>query len=137
MKKIRSYSEMIRLETFEERFDYLKLLGSTGISTFGFDRYINQRFYRSLEWKRTRQDVILRDSASDLAMLDRPIYSKIFIHHINPLTSEEFIEASDFLFDLENLVCCSLNTHNAIHFGNENSLHSLPIKRKKGDTRLW
>jgi hypothetical protein len=135
--KNRNYSELSKLKTFDERFEYLKLSNAVGLSTFGFDRFINQLFYRSSEWKRVRREVIVRDNACDLGILDRQINNMIFIHHINPITIEEFKSGSRLLLDLENLICCSANTHNAIHFGNKDSLNTLPIKREKGDTLLW
>lgn len=135
--KIRTYTELIRLQTFEERFDYLKLAGQTGVVTFGFDRYLNQQFYTSREWKRVRREVILRDNACDLAMPDRSIFSGIRVHHMNPVTAKDLEFESEIVLDPEFLICVSHNTHNAIHFGSKDNLIKLPKKRKKGDTTLW
>jgi hypothetical protein len=137
MRKIRTYSELIRLETFEERFDYLKLFGKTGTTTFGFDRYLNQNFYRSREWRSVRNLVIVRDDACDLAMPDRSIFGAIRVHHMNPITVEDFEAGSEIMLDPEFLICVSHRTHNAIHFGNKDNLTRLPKKRTKGDTTLW
>ena len=134
---IRCYTELIIFESFKERFDYLKLDGSVGVSTFGFDRYINQAFYASAFWKKLRDEIIIRDSACDLGILDRPIFGNIRIHHMNPITIEDLELRKDIVINPEYLICVSLNTHNAIHFGNEKSLHKIPEERKKGDTNLW
>jgi hypothetical protein len=136
-KLIKSYRELIRFPTFEERFEYLKLGGIVGRSIFGFDRYLNQRLYHSREWKLIRREVILRDNACDLAIPDRPIHGRIIVHHINPLTIEEIERGSDSIFNLNNLVCVSHNTSNAIHYGDASLLPRLPIERRKGDTCLW
>lgn len=133
----RTYSELIRLPTFEERFRYLKLHGTLGIATFGFDRYMNQNFYTSREWKLVRNEVIVRDSSCDLGILDRPIFEAIRVHHMNPITIEDFENGTDAILDPEFLICVSLNTHNTIHFGDEKSLYHLPKERRKGDTKLW
>jgi hypothetical protein len=137
MMKIRTYTELIKLKTFEERFEYLKLSGSVGIGTFGFDRYINQDFYRSVEWRHVRQDVIARDEACDLAILDRPIFSKILIHHMNPITIEDLENSNDIAIDPEFLIVVSHRTHNAIHFGNKTNLLTISPERREGDTDLW
>lgn len=135
--KIRTYSELCQLKTFEERFKYLRLRGSVGISTFGFDRYLNQAFYQSTEWKCVRNIVIVRDNSCDLGILDREIFANIRIHHMNPITVDDLEAGSDFLLDPEFLICTSLDTHNAIHFGDENNLIRLPRERTKGDTTPW
>ena len=135
--RIRTYSEFIRLRTFEERFDYLVLGGRVAELTFGFDRYLNQNFYRSHDWRRTRDLVIVRDNACDLGIIGREIFDKIYVHHMNPITVEDFENNYDSLLDPEFLICTSFNTHQAVTFGNPNSLIKLPMERRKGDTRLW
>lgn len=135
--KVKTYKEMSRLETFEERFDYLKLNGSVGSDTFGFDRWLNQKFYRSKEWKRTRDQVIIRDNGCDLGIPGREIQGKIIIHHINPITVEDICDITEYLMNPDYLVCTSQNTHNAIHYGDANLLPKDPITRKPGDTKLW
>ena len=134
---IRTYTELIKLETFEERFDYLKLDGRVGTSTFGFDRYLNQIFYTSYAWRQVRRDVIVRDEACDLAIPSRAIFGNIRVHHMNPITVEDLELQKDIALDPEFLICVSLNTHNAIHFGNKNNLFDLPKERREGDTTLW
>lgn len=136
-KMIKSYRELIRLPTFEERFIYLKMGGSVGRETFGFDRYLNQSFYNSREWKRTRRDIIVRDESCDLGIFDRELFGKIIIHHINPITIEDLEDGEWCVFDPNNLICTSLNTHNAIHYGDESLLSVLPKERRRGDTKLW
>ena len=136
-KMTRNYEDLIRLKTFEERFDYLKLDGSAGVATFGFDRYLNQYFYTSYKWRQVRRDVIVRDNACDLAIPERSIFGAIRVHHMNPITVEDLEFQKDIAIDPEFLICVSLNTHNAIHFGNKKSLFDLPKERKKGDTKLW
>ena len=133
----RTYSELITLPTFTERFRYLKLSGSVGIETFGFDRYLNQTLYRSSEWKRFRRDIILRDKGLDLACNGYEIYGKIIVHHIDPLTIEDVLRRDPKIFDPENVICTQLNTHNAIHYGDENLLVTEPIIRTKNDTCPW
>lgn len=135
--KIRTYSELIRLPTFEERFKYLSLHGIPGETTFGFDRYLNQVFYKSREWRQARDFVIVRDNACDLGIYGREIFNGIRVHHMNPITIYDFEENYDLLLDPEFLICSSLNTHNAIHFGDQRSLIRLPVERRKGDTKLW
>lgn len=134
---IRTYSEMIKLEKFEERFNYLRLNGKVGESTFGFDRYINQRFYKSNEWLSIRDYIILRDNACDLGFVDREIYSRVIIHHMNPITKYDIINRTDFLLNPEYMVCTIKNTHDAIHYGSEDLLINEPIIRKKNDTCPW
>lgn len=133
----RSYRELICLDNFEERYKYLKLNGVVGDATFGFDRYINQSFYTSREWRSVRSEVIIRDSGCDLAIPDREIGGLIFIHHINPVTLEMFERDDPLLFDLDNLVCVSRDTHNAIHYGDESLLIPDFSPRRPGDTKLW
>lgn len=138
MRTIRTYSELITLPTFEDRYEYLKLNGKIGEETFGFDRYINQQLYqRSQKWKSVRDKVIIRDNGRDLAMEGYEIWGKIIIHHMNPITIEDIERESDFVFDPEYLISTSLNTHNAIHYGDENLLIKAPIERTKYDTCPW
>ena len=136
-KLIRTYSELIRLETFEERYRYLRLGGLVGSSTFGHDRYLNQSLYRSPEWKRFRREIIIRDEGCDLAMDGYSIISGIVVHHLTPLTIEDVEELSSAVFDPEKAVCVSHRTHEAIHFGDETLLPKLPIERVPGDTCPW
>lgn len=134
---IKTYSELITLPTYEERFNYLKLEGVVGEMTFGFDRYLNQKLYTSQEWKTVRNQVIVRDNGCDLACEGYEIYGKILIHHINPITVEDVINRNPIIFDLENLISTTHNTHNAIHYGDENLLIKGPIERTKNDTIPW
>lgn len=134
---IRSYSELIQLKTFEERYEYLRLGGSVGRSTFGFDRYLNQMLYTSSRWRSLRDHIIIRDNACDLGITDREILSNIIIHHMNPVTPDDIRYARDHVFDPEFLISTSSNTHNAIHFGDDSLLYRLPQERKPEDTSLW
>lgn len=135
---IRTYTEMIKLSTFEERFRYLQLNGNVGESTFGFDRFVNQYLYqRNKRWKEVRNEVIIRDNGCDLACEDRMMHSRIIVHHMNPLTLRDLEEDSDLVWDPEYLICVSHNTHNAIHYGNEDLLVKAPIERSKNDTCPW
>lgn len=135
---IRTYSELIKLPTFKERFEYLKLGGVIGEETFGFDRYLNQMFYKSREWKKLRNDIIVRDNGCDLAMPDREIIDQtILIHHMNPITKEDILNMTDFVLNPEYLVCTILNTHNAIHYGNSDLLYQEPVIRYKNDMCPW
>lgn len=134
----RAYSELIKLETFEERFKYLKLDGRVGKETFGWDRIFNQSFYHSPEWKALRRKVITRDLGCDLGCEDREIFDKIIVHHINPMTMEQLEEGGEELFDLENFICCSHMTHEAIHYGDISLLPRTEfVERRPGDTKLW
>ena len=134
---IRTYSELITIPTFEERFEYLQLKGSVGKDTFGYDRYLNQVLYRSPEWKRLRNQIIIRDGGCDLACDGYDIYDKVLIHHLNPITVEDVLARSRKVFDPDNLVCVSHNTHNAIHYGDVDLLVTGPIIRTKNDTCPW
>lgn len=134
---IKTYSELISLKTFEERYKYLKLNGIVGEETFGFDRYLNQVFYTSKEWRRLRRDIILRDAACDLGILDREIQGKVLIHHINPITKNDILSRSEFLLNPEYLITTSEITHKAIHYGDESLLLKNPIERFKNDTCPW
>ena len=139
MTKNRTYSELITIPTFSDRFDYLKLEGSVGDMTFGGHRYLNQRFYSSPEWRKIRREVIIRDNGSDLACDDLIIFGKILIHHIEPITIDDIINRSSKVTDLDNLVCVSFETHNALHYGGD--AHQLSpdtfVERRPGDTCLW
>jgi hypothetical protein len=137
MTKFRCYRELRRLETFEERFEYLNLRGQVGADTFGFDRWINQQFYASREWRSVRQAVILRDNGCDLGISGREIHEDLLIHHMNPVTKDQLMHNAAEALDIEFLICTTKMTHNAIHYGTSNSLRSLPADRKPGDTRLW
>lgn len=134
---IRTYSELITLPTFEERYRYLKLDGRVGEATFGFDRYLNQIFYTSNEWRDVRDFVIVRDGGCDLGMPDREIFGKILVHHMNPIRQEDILRRSKWLLDPEYLICTIKNTHDAIHFGDESLLILPPIERTKNDTCPW
>lgn len=135
---IRTYSELIKLPTFEERFQYLKLDGAVGASTFGYDRYLNQVFYRSPEWKKLRNEIIVRDNACDLGMEGYEIHGQsIIIHHMNPITAEEIEHRDSTILDPEFLITTVLNTHNAIHYGDESLLPKKPVMRTPNDTCPW
>lgn len=135
--KIRRYSELIKLDTFEERYKYLQLSGKVGEETFGFDRYINQIFYGSKEWKAVRDFVIVRDHGCDLGIEDREIFGRIIIHHMNPISIRDIQERSEFLLDPEYLISTVNTTHNAIHYGDESLLITAPIERFANDTCPW
>lgn len=137
MKNIKRYSELIRLSSFEERYEYLRLNGQVGIDTFGFDRYMNQNFYKSKEWKHIRDYVIVRDNGCDLGIDGRDIFGRILIHHMNPISQDDITYSTDYLLDPEFLICVSHNTHNAIHYGDSNLLIKEPIQRTKNDTCPW
>lgn len=135
---LRTYSELITLPTFEERYRYLKLDGRVGEDTFGFDRYLNQIFYRSPEWKSVRDFVIVRDNGCDLACPDREILgSRILVHHMNPISVDDILDRSDILLNPEYLITTIKNTHDAIHYGDESILFTNPIERTKNDTCPW
>lgn len=134
---LKSYRNLILLPTILDRFEYLRIKANVGDPTFGFDRFINQDFYQSREWRQVRMKVIARDEGCDLGMPDYPIGGKVIIHHINPITAEDIENASDLLFDLDNLICVSESTHQAIHFGDETLLPAEPIIRRPGDTCPW
>ena len=134
---LKSYAELRHLQTFEERFEYLKLGGTVGRATFGFERYLNQSLYKSKEWMRVRHQVIVRDNACDLGVGEREINGRVLVHHINPITAEDIEEARECVFDVFNLICTTHATHNAIHYGDASLLVKLPQERIKGDTALW
>lgn len=134
---IRTYRELVRIPTFEERFEYLKLCGAVGQDTFGFDRYLNQKFYRSREWKQLRTAIIVRDNGCDLGIEDREIVGKIIIHHMNPISMEDIMDGTDLLLDPNYMICSSHLTHNAIHYGDASLLPKGPIERRPYDTCPW
>lgn len=134
---IKTYSEMVRLPTFLERYRYLKIGGQVGEETFGYDRYLNQILYRSSEWKRFRRDIIIRDNGCDLACDGYEIIGKVLIHHIDPITVRDIELRDPKIFDPENVVSVTLNTHNAIHYGDESLLITEPLVRTPNDTCPW
>lgn len=134
---IKTYSELISIPDFLERFRYLQIGGRVGVETFGYDRYLNQILYRSPEWKRFRRDVIIRDNGCDLACEGFDIVGKILVHHIDPITIEDVLNRHPKIFDFENVISTTLNTHNAIHYGDESLLVVAPIERSKFDTCPW
>ena len=136
-KTIRTYSELINIPTFEERLQYLRLYGNVGEDTFGFDRYLNQIFYSSPEWKKVRQYVITRDMGCDLGIDGYEISGKILIHHMNPLSKEDILNKTEFLLNSEYLICTSYDTHQFIHYGNRELVNRDPIIRTKNDTCPW
>lgn len=134
---IRRYSELKQFDTFLDRYEYLRLKGKVGIETFGFDRYINQILYRSSKWRKTRDEVIIRDEACDLGIPGYDLYSRIIVHHMNPITLEDIEDEKEWIFDPEFLICTSFNTHNAIHYGDKSLLPQEPIQRSRWDTCPW
>ena len=137
MTIFRTYSELCRLDDFEDRYDYLSLKGIVGDSTFGFDRWINQNFYTSREWKQVRSRVILRDNGCDLGVPGYEIFSELMVHHMNPVILDDIYDNAEYLLDPEFLITTSLRTHNAIHYGDKNQLPQGIVERKPGDTKLW
>lgn len=136
-RSIKTYSELITLPTFEERYRYLRLSGMVGMDTFGYDRYLNQALYQSQEWKSIRDFVIVRDNGCDLGIEDYKIHGRIYVHHMSPLIPQDFKVSSNFLLDPEYLICTTHATHNAIHYGDENIIAKGPIVRTKNDTCPW
>lgn len=134
---VRTYSELLTKPTFAERFKYLSLKGTVGEETFGLDRYLNQMFYSSYEWKKIRNSIIVRDNGCDLGISDCEIHDRILIHHMNPITIDDLQNRSEFLMNPEYLICTCKRTHDAIHYGNESILYEEPIKRRPGDTCPW
>jgi hypothetical protein len=133
----RTYSELRRLETFEDRFRYLSLRGTVGQATFGFDRWVNQQFYTGREWRRLRHDIIVRDNGCDLGVDGYEIHERIIIHHMNPLSVDDIVHGDDTALNPEYLISVSHKTHNAIHYGDERLLRKPLVPRRPGDTRLW
>lgn len=134
---IKTYSELIEIPTFLERYRYLRIGGAVGKETFGYDRYLNQILYKSDKWKRFRREIIVRDNGNDLACEGFQIFGKILIHHINPITVEDVLNRDPRIFDPENVISTTLNTHNAIHYGDESLLMITPVERSKNDTCPW
>ena len=134
---IRRYSELVTIESFEERYDYLKIGGSVGEQTFGFDRWINQDFYRSREWKRIRNEVIARDLGCDLGVAGHEIHDRVIIHHMNPMQLSDIVHGNDDILNPEFLITTCHDTHNAIHYGNASLLPKPFVERRPGDTKLW
>lgn len=137
MTKIRTYSELSQYESFEDRFEYLKLGGSVGHSTFGFDRYINQKFYASREWKYVRDFVLVRDEGCDLGVYGYEIHSGALVHHVNPMDADDVIHGETWIMDPEFLITTTHDTHNAIHYGDRSLLRVPSAPREPGDTTLW
>lgn len=135
--RIRTHRELIRHKTFLDRFRYLKLYGVVGEETFGYDRWINQKFYRSREWKQVREKVIARDLGCDLGIVGRDIHHRIIIHHMNPMSVGDLINGDDSIVNLQYLITTTHQTHNAIHYGDEQLLPQLVFERRPGDTTLW
>lgn len=136
-KIIKTYSELIRLNTFEERYDYLRLDGTVGEDTFGYDRYINQNFYKTREWKYLRNKIIVRDSGCDMGLDDYQIFGNIYVHHMNPITKEDILSNSEFLLNPKYLICTSFKTHQCITYGIEEAPIQRPIERNRNDTCPW
>lgn len=134
---IKTYSELIRIPTFEERYQYLKLCGKIAEETFGFRRWLNQEFYHSKEWLRFRNKIIIRDNGCDLALEGFEIFDSIIIHHLNPITYEDILNRNPCVFDPDNVVSTKLSTHNAIHYGDEALISHIPVERTKNDTCPW
>lgn len=133
----KSYSELARLHTFDDRFEYLKLSGGVGRATFGFDRYINQQFYASKGWENVRRHVIIRDNGCDLGIIGHEINIDILIHHMNPMNADDIAHGEAWILDPEFLITTTRNTHNAIHFGNKSRFPKTVIERRPEDTKLW
>ena len=134
---IKTYAEMMQHSTFEDRLHYLMLSSKVGAETFGFDRYLNQKFYTSREWKLTRDHIIARDNGCDLAIPGYEIYDKILIHHMNPITDDDIRHGNEAIFDERYLICVTQTTHNAIHYGTSKAPNQTPMERTPGDTKLW
>lgn len=137
MMMTKRYSELRRLETFDERFEYLRLHGDVGRSTFGFDRYLNQRFYTSYEWKQARNKVIVRDNGCDLGVRGFEIHTDLLVHHINPIDVDDILHGEEWIFDPEYLITTTQRTHNKIHFGDDMNGPKVVLSRSRGDTKLW
>ena len=137
MTSFKSYSELRRFESFEDRYEYLRLGGGVGVSTFGFDRYINQAFYGSSQWRRVRRQVILRDEGCDLGVPGYEINVNLLVHHINPMDASDISDYEDWILNPEYLITTSVKTHNAIHYGDRSLLPKPFVARSRGDTNLW
>lgn len=135
--RFRTYTELSRLGTFEERYHYLALRGQVGETTFGFDRYMNQKFYTSTQWRSVRNQVIIRDNGCDLGIEGREIHKRLYIHHMNPMTAADISHGDPDILDPEFLITTTHRTHNAIHYGDESLLLKGPVERRPGDTNLW
>lgn len=134
---IRTYSELIEFNTFEQRFEYLSLKGEVGHETFGFDRWINQQFYTSRQWRQLRQKIIVRDNGCDLGVDGYEIHSRLLVHHMNPLVQSDIVHGTQYALDPEFLICVTHDTHNAIHYGDASLLAKPYEPRRPGDTKLW
>jgi hypothetical protein len=137
MTRIRRYSELERLYSFDERLNYLKLEGHVGHSTFGFDRYINQAFYRSREWRQARDYVVVRDNGCDLGIRGYEIHGELLVHHINPMDVDDIVQHEEWVLDPEYLITTTQKTHNVIHYGIERNIPKIALTRSPGDTKLW
>lgn len=137
MTMIRRYGELIRLSTHEDRYEYLKLGGAVGHETFGFERWMNQEFYRSTEWRHIRNHVIARDLGNDLGVEGYAIHDRVYVHHMNPLKPSDIVHGDAAMLDPEYLICVSHRTHNAIHYGDKKLLPQPMVVRRPGDTTLW
>lgn len=135
--KIRTFAELLDFDTFEERLDYLRLGGSVGYATFGFDRYIGQDFYTSSAWKSVRREVIIRDNGCDLGMPDYPIHTELLIHHMNPISVSDILERPDWVVNPNYLITTTHRTHNAIHYGGRSPYPKVVSERTPNDTKLW
>lgn len=135
--KIRTYSELQQFNTLIDRFNYLRLKGRVGETTFGFDRWVNQRFYRSKEWLRVRDKVLIRDMGCDMGLEDYPINGKVMVHHMNPISIKDIVDISAYVLNPEYLICVSNQTHNAIHYGDSSLLPFPLIERRPNDTSPW
>jgi len=137
LMRTRTYSELRRFDTFEQRFEYLSMPGEVGTTTFGFDRWMNQWFYRSREWKQVREAVIFRDGACDLGIPGYEIHAGLLVHHMNPVTAEALSQGEEWVLDPEYLITTTHRTHNAIHYGDQSLIAKAPVERRPGDTKLW
>lgn len=136
-EKIRTYTELMKIDNFLDRYKYLRIGGNVGEDTFGFDRWLNQKFYKSQEWLRLRNEIIVRDDGCDMAHPDFNIFGGIVIHHMNPIAAQDILDRDEIILDPDNLVCVSYNTHRAIHYGDENLLPLPFVERTKNDTIPW
>ena len=135
--RIRTYSELMEIDNYIDRFRYLALRAGVGVSTFGYDRYINQKFYTSHQWRHLRHHIIIRDNGCDLGVAGYEIHDRLTIHHLNPMTVNNLMQGDEEILDPEFLITTTHSTHNAIHYGDEKLLPRLPVARRPGDTKLW